>query len=78
MNIRGIFEGSFESVWSMYVPDEVYKSYMDSHPEFNSEDREDMEDMWDYFKSQGCYDEPDDSVDHDTHITGLELPDVQL
>jgi len=73
MNLRGIFEGSFESVWSMYVPDEDYKAYMDSHPDFDVNDREHISDMWEFFKSIDCYDEPDESVDFDTHMTGLEI-----
>ena len=73
MNIRGIFEGSFESVWSMYVPDELYKAYMDSHPDFDENDRDDIQDMWQHFKDEGCYDEIDDSVDTDVYMTGVEL-----
>lgn len=73
MNIRGIFEGSFESVWSMTVPDDVYKAYMDSHPDFDENDRDDITEMWEHFKSIGCYDECDDSVDTDTIMTGVEL-----
>jgi hypothetical protein len=73
VNIRGIFEGSFESVWSMHVPDEDYKTYMDSHPEFDANDREDIAEMWEHFKSIGCYDEIDDTVDTDVVMTGVEL-----
>lgn len=73
MNIRGIFEGSFESVWSMSVPDEDYKTYMDSHPDFDATDREDIREMWEHFKSIGCYDEIDDTVDTDVVMTGVEL-----
>ena len=73
MNIRGIFEGSFEAVWSMNVPDEMYKTYMDSHPDFDENDRDDIQDMWDHFKSEGCYDEIDDTVDTDVIMTGVEL-----
>ena len=73
MNIRGIFEGTFESVWSMHVPDDLYKSYMDSHPDFDEHDRDDIQEMWEHFKSEGCYDEIDDSVDTDVIMTGVEL-----
>lgn len=73
MNIRGIFEGSFESVWSMNVPDEDYKAYMDSHPDFDENDRDDITEMWEHFKSIGCYDEIDDTVDTDVVMTGVEL-----
>ena len=73
MNIRGIFEGSFESVWSLSVPDEDYKAYMDSHPEFDENDRDDISEMWEHFKSIGCYDEIDDTVDTDVVMTGVEL-----
>ena len=73
MNIRGIFEGTFESVWSMDVPDDLYKSYMDSHPDFDEHDRDDIQEMWEHFKSEGCYDEIDDSVDTDVIMTGVEL-----
>jgi hypothetical protein len=73
VNIRGIFEGSFESVWSMHVPDEDYKAYIDSHPEFDENDRDDIRDMWEHFKSIGCYDEIDDTVDTDVVMTGVEL-----
>jgi hypothetical protein len=73
MNVRGIFEGSFESVWSMYVPDELYKDYMSSHPDFDENDRDDIQEMWEHFKSEGCYDEIDDTTDTDVYMTGVEL-----
>jgi hypothetical protein len=73
MNIGGIFEGSFESVWSMYVPDELYKEYMSSHPDFDENDRDDIQEMWQHFKDEGCYDEIDDTADTDVYMTGVEL-----
>ena len=73
MNLQGIFEGTFESVWSMNVPDEDYQAYLESHPDFDINDRDDMTEMWDYFKSIGCYDEQETSCDFDTTMTGLEI-----
>jgi hypothetical protein len=73
MQIRGIFEGTFESVWSMRVPEEDYKSYMESHPDFDKTDTDDITEMWNHFKSLGCYDEVDDTVDTNTTMTGIEL-----
>ena len=73
MKIRGIFEGSYESVWSMNVPDDLYNLYLSTVPDFDENDREHMQDMWQFFKDNGCYDEIDDTQDFDTHITGLEL-----
>lgn len=74
MKIRAICEGIFQSVWSMDVPDELYNLYLSTVPDFDEDDSEHLEDMWSFFKSNGCYDEVDDSVDFGTHIIGLELP----
>lgn len=73
MKIRGIFEGSYESVWSMEVNDYDWNTYLEQNPDFDENDREHMQDMWEHFKNLGCYDEIDDTKDFDTHITGLEL-----
>ena len=73
MKLRGIFEGSFESVWSMEVPDNEWLSYLDKNPDFDENDRDDIQEMWDYFKRVvGCYDEIDDTADTDVIMTGIE------
>jgi len=78
MKLRGIFEGTFESVWSMEVPNDVWLSYLESHPDFDENDRDDIQEMWDYFKSQGCYDEIDDTADTDVYMTGIETYGVEV
>ena len=52
---------------------EDYNAYLADHPNFNIEDAEQAEEMWDYFKSIGCYDEPEDSVDLHNTIVELEI-----
>ena len=42
MKLRGIFEGSFESVWSMEVPQAEWDSYLENHPDFDENDRDDI------------------------------------
>jgi len=78
MKLRGIFEGSFESVWSMEVPNDVWLSYLEQHPDFDENDRDDIQEMWDYFKSIGCYDEIDDTADTDVYMTGIETYGVEV
>jgi len=78
MKLRGIFEGTFESVWSMNVPDSDWNDYLESHPDFDEHDVDDIQDMWDYFKSLGCYDEIDDTVDTEVHMTAIETYDVSV
>jgi hypothetical protein len=73
MNLVGTLTGTFVSEWEMFVPDEDYKAYMDSHPNFDITDVEDAEEMWDHFKSIGCYDEPMHSCDYDTTMVGVEI-----
>jgi hypothetical protein len=73
MKLRGIFEGTFESVWSMEVPDNEWLSYLESHPDFDENDRDDIDEMWDHFKwNVGCYDEIDDTVDTEMHMVAIE------
>lgn len=78
MKLRGIFEGTFESVWSMDVPDELWRAYMEIEPDFDEHDRDAIQEMWDYFKSQGCYDEIDDTMDTDVIMTGIETYGVDV
>lgn len=78
MKLRGIFEGTFESVWSMDVPQEEWDSYLESHPDFDEHDRDDIQEMWDHFKSIGCYDEIDDTMDTDVVMTGIETYGVDV
>ena len=78
MKLRGIFEGSFESVWSMEVPDQLWNLYLLHNPDFDENDRDDIQEMWDYFKSIGCYDEIDDTVDTDVFMTGIETYGVEV
>jgi len=78
MKLRGIFEGTFESVWSMDVPDYEWKTYLEQNPDFDENDRDDIQEMWDYFKSIGCYDEIDDTVDTDVFMTGIETYGVEV
>jgi hypothetical protein len=78
MKLRGIFEGTFESVWSMDVPDKLWNLYLLHNPDFDENDRDDIQQMWDYFKSEGCYDEIDDTVDTDVFMTGIETYGVEV
>jgi hypothetical protein len=78
MKLRGIFEGSFESVWSMEVPDQLWNLYLLHNPDFDENDRDDIQEMWDHFKSLGCYDEIDDTVDTDVFMTGIETYGVEV
>jgi hypothetical protein len=78
MKLRGIFEGTFESVWSMEVPDQLWNLYLLHNPDFDENDRDDIQEMWDYFKSQGCYDEVDDTADTDVYMTGIETYGVNV
>jgi hypothetical protein len=78
MKLRGIFEGTFESVWSMEVPDQLWNLYLLHNPDFDENDRDDIQEMWDYFKSQGCYDEIDDTADTDVYMTGIETYGVDV
>jgi hypothetical protein len=78
MKLRGIFEGTFESVWSMDVPDKLWNLYLLHNPDFDENDRDDIQQMWDYFKSEGCYDEIDDTVDTDVFMTGIETYNVEV
>jgi hypothetical protein len=78
MKLRGIFEGSFESVWSMEVPDQLWNLYLLHNPDFDENDRDDITEMWEFFKSQGCYDEVDDTVDTDVFMTGIETYGVDV
>jgi hypothetical protein len=78
MKLRGIFEGTFESVWSMEVPDQLWNLYLLHNPDFDENDRDDIQEMWDYFKSIGCYDEIDDTVDSDVVMTGIETYGVDV
>jgi hypothetical protein len=78
MKLRGIFEGTFESVWSMDVPDQLWNLYLLHNPDFDENDRDDIQEMWDYFKSIGCYDEIDDTVDTDVVMTGIETYGVDV
>ena len=78
MKLRGIFEGTFESVWSMEVPDDLWKAYLEIDPEFDENDSDQIQEMWDYFKSQGCYDEIDDTVDKEVIMVGIETYGVEV
>lgn len=78
MKLRGIFEGTFESVWSMEVPQYEWDNYLEQHPDFDENDRDDIQEMWDHFKSEGCYDEIDDTVDTDVIMTGIETYGVEV
>ena len=79
MKLRGIFEGTFESVWSMEVPQEEWDFYLQKNPNFDPTDSYDIQEMWDYFKIIiGCYDECDDSVDTEIHMTGIETYNVEV
>jgi hypothetical protein len=78
MKLRGIFEGTFESVWSMEVPQYDWDTYLEQNPDFDENDRDDIQQMWDYFKSLGCYDEIDDTVDTDVFMTGIETYGVEV
>lgn len=78
MKLRGIFEGTFESVWSMEVPDQLWNLYLLHNPDFDENDRDDITEMWEYFKSQDCYDEVDDTVDTDVFMTGIETYGVEV
>jgi hypothetical protein len=78
MKLRGIFEGTFESVWSMDVPDQLWNLYLLHNPDFDENDRDDIQEMWNHFKSEGCYDEIDDTVDTDVFMTGIETYGVEV
>jgi hypothetical protein len=78
MKLRGIFEGSFESVWSMDVPQTEWDKYLEEHPGIDETNSDDIQEMWDYFKSIGCYDECDDTVDTDVVMTGIETYGVEV
>jgi hypothetical protein len=78
MKLRGIFEGTFESVWSMEIPDEDWNAFHEDHPQFDESDPEEMQDMWNYFKSLGHYDEIDDTVDKDVVMTGIETYGLEV
>jgi hypothetical protein len=78
MKLRGIFEGTFESVWSMEVPDQLWNLYLLHNPDFDENDRDDIQEMWEHFKSIGCYDEIDDTVDTDVFMTGIETYNVEV
>jgi hypothetical protein len=78
MKLRGIFEGTFESVWSMEVPQTEWDKYLEEHPGIDETDSDDIQQMWDYFKSIGCYDEIDDTVDTDVVMTGIETYGVDV
>lgn len=73
MNLLGTFEGTFESTWSMNVDDQDWALFLEYHPDFDINDRDSMNEAWEYFKGLGYYDEPETSCDFDTHITGLEI-----
>ena len=45
MKLRGIFEGTFESVWSMEVPQYEWDTYLEQHPDFDENDRDDIQEM---------------------------------
>jgi hypothetical protein len=63
----------------MEVPQLEWDSYLDKNPDFDENDRDDIEEMWDYFKRVvGCYDECDDSVDTEIHMTGIETYGVEV
>ena len=78
MKLRGIFEGTFESVWSMEVPQAEWDKYLEEHPGIDETNSDDIQEMWDYFKSIGCYDEIDDTVDTDVVMTGIETYGVDV
>ena len=78
MKLRGIFEGTFESVWSMEVPDQLWNLYLLHNPDFDENDRDDIQEMWEHFKSIGCYDEIDDTVDTDVFMTGIETYGLEV
>jgi len=62
----------------MDVPQYEWDNYLEQHPDFDENDRDDIQEMWDYFKSIGCYDEIDDTVDTDVFITGIETYGVEV
>ena len=45
---------------------------------FDENDRDDIQEMWNHFKSLGCYDECDDTVDTDVFMTGIETYGVEV
>jgi hypothetical protein len=62
----------------MEVPQYEWDNYLEQHPDFDENDRDDIQEMWDYFKSIGCYDEIDDTVDTDVVMTGIETYGVEV
>jgi len=63
----------------MEVPQLEWDSYLDKNPDFDENDRDDIQEMWDYFKIVvGCYDECDDTVDTDVIMTGIETYGVEV
>ena len=78
MKLRGIFEGTFESVWSMEVPQADWDYYLEINSDFDENDRDDIQEMWEHFKSIGCYDECDDTADTSVVMTGIETYNVEV
>jgi len=62
----------------MEVPQYDWDTYLEQNPDFDENDRDDIQEMWDYFKSLGCYDEIDDTVDTDVIMTGIETYGVEV
>lgn len=72
--LSGTFEGTFRSTREMEVDQAKYNKYLADNPEFDIEDMEDVDMMWDFFKHEyNCYDEIVDSVDYDTTLTEMEV-----
>jgi hypothetical protein len=62
----------------MEVPQAEWDKYLEEHPGIDETDSDDIQQMWDYFKSIGCYDEIDDTVDTDVVMTGIETYGVEV
>ncbi len=71
--LYGTFYGTHEALWSMEIEDGDWNEYMAKHPNFDSTDVEQMEDMWEYFKGElNYYDAPEESVDLENNLTQIE------
>lgn len=74
MILVGKFTGTFVSEREMKVDEELYKKYLADNPDFDIEDSDELELMWDFFKREyNCYDEITDSCDYDTTLTEMEI-----
>lgn len=73
ITLYGTFQGTHESLWSMEVEEQDWQEYLQNNPDFDSNDPEHMEKMWDYFKwEKKYYDAPEESVDLENTISLIE------